>query len=311
MATFSRLVTMPNFLIIGAQMAGITSTYRYLGEHPEVYMSPMKGTRFFACEGLKIGYFRGPEDEEVMSRGTITDLGEYQAHFAGFSGERAVGEASPIYLYSPRAAGRIRHYIPDAKLIALLRNPVDRAYSAYLLMVGYGRERLGFRDALEAEAGRIEDRWHPIWHYRNRGFYHPQLGRYYELFGQDQLRVYLYEDLSADPLGTMQSIFGFLGVDETFMPDTSRWHERSGFPRNRALHAFFERPNPLKRILKPFLPEKLRNRISANLRNHTLTDPPPLPEDAREELTESYRDDVLRLQRLIGRDLSGWLRKEA
>lgn len=302
---------MPNFLIIGAQMSGITSTYRYLGEHPDIYVSPMKGTRFFACEGMTPGYFRGPGDERVISRGTITDLGAYQAHFSASSGERAVGEASPIYLYYPRAAERIRHYVPGAKLIALLRNPIDRAYSAYALMVGYGRERLAFPDALKAEAKRIEDRWHPIWHYRNRGFYHAQLSRFIGLFGRDQLRVYLYDDLTADPLGTMQNIFRFLGVDDSFAPDTSRWHETRNYPRNRALHAFVERPNPLKSTLRPLLPRELRNRISANLSRRVRTDPPPMPEDTRTQLTEAYRDDILRLQELIGRDLSGWLREEA
>jgi hypothetical protein len=305
-------MTLPNFLIISPGKSGTTSLYHYLKQHPEVYMSPIKEPRFFALEGRDPASFQGPGDREMIGQTAVTNLEDYQALFAGVSGEKAIGEATVTYLHDPEAASRIRHYVPEAKLIAVLRNPVERAYSAYLRKVLTGREPLGFSEALEEEEERIHNNWHAMWHHKSRGFYHEQLSRYYELFDQDQIKVYLYEDLKEDPLGTTQSIFRFLGVDDTFVPDTSvKYDDVPGVPRSHALHTFVGKPNPLKSALKPFVPRGLRRRISANLHKGNLKGAPPMDEEIREELTEAYREDITKLQRLIGRDLSGWLGEEA
>ena len=170
-----RDVALPNFLIIGAAKAGTTSLYRYLEQHPEVYMSPVKEPKFFALGGERLDY-RGPGDEARMRGASVTSLEDYRELFRGVSTETAVGEASTLYLYSERAAARIKHHVPDVKLIAVLRNPVDRAYSDFLHLVRDGIEPLtDFPQALEAEESRIRSRWAPMWHYRRRGFYHPQL----------------------------------------------------------------------------------------------------------------------------------------
>ncbi len=303
-------MTLPNFLVIGAAKSGTTSLYWYLAQHPQIYMSPMKDPHFFTHEGERPN-FRGPGDEWANTH-FVYRLGDYRKLFAGVSDEKAIGEASTWYLGNPKAPDRIRHYIPEAKLIAILRNPVDRAYSAYLHLVREGHEWLDFARALREEEARIKANWNDIWHYKRGGFYHAQLTRYYDLFDQDQIRVYLYEDLKEDPVGTTQSIFRFLGVDDSFVPDTSRWHDDvSHIPRSRALQTFVEKPHPLKSALKPLLPEELRPRIRENLRHRNLTIPPPMPKDVRKQLTEAYREDILKLQGLIGRDLSGWLGEEA
>ncbi len=295
---------MPNFLVIGAAKSGTTSLYHYLKQHPQVYMSPEKEPKFFAFEGRKLD-FRGPGYRMV-----VTDIEEYRALFAGVSGEEAIGEASAMYLYVPEAADRIRRYVPEARLVAMLRNPVDRAYSAYLHRVREGRERLGFSEALKEEETRIQDNWRPLWHHKSMGFYHAQLTRYYELFSREQIRVYLYEDLNEDPVGMTQSIFRFLEVDDAFVPDTSLRLNVSRIPRSRALQTFINKPNPLKSVLKPSLPKGLRKPLfAASLLDHNLTKPPQMPEDVREELTEAYREDILKLQGLIGRDLSSWLER--
>jgi hypothetical protein len=305
-------VTLPNFLIISPGKSGTNALYHYLEQHPEIYMSPVKEPRFFTLEGREPDSFQGPGDQEVMSRGTVTNLEDYRALFAGVSGEKAIGEATVTYLHVPEAAGRIRHYVPEAKLVAVLRNPVERAYSAYLRKVSTGRERSSFSEALEEEEERIQNNWAPGWQYRRIGFYHEHLTRYYELFEPEQIRVYLYEDLKEEPVGTTQSIFRFLGVDDTFVPDTSLKHDddASSVPRSYALNTFVGKPNPLKSVLKPFVPRGLRRRISAKLHESNLKGAPPMDEGVREELTEAYREDILKLEGLIGRDLSGWLSEE-
>lgn len=305
-------MTMPNFLIIGAMKSGTTSLYYYLKQHPQVYMSPVKEPNFFALEGETLG-FNGPEGPELVNRWicdeATTTVEEYRALFEGVSNETAIGEASPWYLYSPEAPLRIRRHIPESQLIVILRNPVDRAFSAFSQFARDGREPLrDFTRALQAEEERIKNNWKWIWHYRTMGFYYGQLKRYYETFDREQIRVYLYEDLKTDMVGVLHDVFGYLGVDDTFTPDTSRKLNVSGTPKSRLLFTLMEKPNPVRSFLRPFLPIKARRRISTALQDANIVRSEPLRQETRRELIEVYRQDMLKLQDLIERDLSGWLK---
>lgn len=298
---------LPDFLIIGAAKAGTSSLYHYLKQHPQVYMSPVKEPKFFALEGEALD-FAGPRDQERMARGSITNFQDYCALFQDYSGEVAVGEASTLYLYSSTAAERIQHYIPHAKLIAILRNPVERAYSNYLHMIRNDTETLAdFTQALKEEEIRIQNNWMPFWHYRQRGFYYAQLRRYYDLFDRDQIRIYLYEDLVADSPGLMRNIFQFISVDDSFCPDMSVKHNISGVPKNKVLHNLLIRSNPLKSAIKPLLPSRMSSRIAEKVRVRNLKKP-SFDEEARLQLIETYRDDIVKLQELIDRDVSSWLK---
>lgn len=260
---------LPNFIILGAAKAGTTALYHYLAQHPRIYLSPLKETNFFALEG-EPPRFCGPGDHDYVNCLSITTLEGYAAQFAGVRDETAIGEASPLYLYSPKAVGRIRHYVPDARLIAFVRNPVDRAFSAFLHLVRDEREPCReFREALAAEEERIRAGWEHIWHYKRMGLYHEQLRRYYDVFPADRIKVFLYKDLRLEPRRTLREIFGFLQVDPVFVPDTS---ERYNVTNN--------------------LPPEKR---------------PALLPEVRAELRAYFREDSLRLQDLIGRDLSHWL----
>ena len=295
-------MTLPNFLIIGAQKAGTTSLYYYLKQHPQVYMSPVKEAHFFDQDEGEKPNFRGPGRSSTPP---ITSNEDYRALFRGVTGETAVGEATPSYIYIPGAPERIRRRIPDAKLIAVLRNPTDRAYSAFLHTVRRGWEPLtDFVEALRAEEGRMHDNWHPRYHYRTRGFYHAQLERYFDAFGPDRIGVYLYEDLVAEPLGVLRDNFRFLGVDDAFVPDMSVRYNTSGVPRNAAARALVRGASRLAPVAKRFIPYDLRQRIKGRV----FVDPPPLAPEVREGLIEGYRQDISKLEDLIGRDLSLWLR---
>jgi Sulfotransferase family len=301
-------MTMPNFLIVGAGKAGTTALYRYLGQHPQIYLSPVKETNFFALQGEKAD-FRGPGVQERINSWSVTDVESYRALFNRVSGEEAIGEASPLYLYSPKAPRRIRHHLPDVKLVAVLRDPAERAHSAFVHMVREAREPFtDFELALNEEEARVEDNWPWIWHYERVGFYNEQLRRYFDLFDREQVRVYLYEDLGADPVGVLKDIFRFLGVDDESVPDVSVRHNLGGVPKSTAVHSFLKRPNPLKNAIKPLIPSGPRKRMVAKLRNRNLRAAPRLAPEVRRRLVGAYREDVLGLQDLIGRDLSGWLK---
>lgn len=294
-------MTLPNFLIIGAQKSGTTSLYYYLKQHPQIYMSPEKEPHFFTYEGGE-PVFDGPGRGWVTP---ITDLEEYQRLFRDVSNEAAVGEASPSYIYFEKAVRRIRHHVPGVKLIAILRDPAERAYSNFLHAVRSGREPLDdFEQALNEEEARINDNWGPVWHYRRKGFYYVQLKRYFEAFDRNQINVYLYEDLEADPVRLSQRIFDFLDVDYAFVPDFLERQNVSGVPRNRVLRSVLTKASAATPVVKDYVPRRLRRYIG----NKMLTKPPRLSPETRQRLIEVYRDDILKLQRLIQRDLTSWLK---
>jgi hypothetical protein len=298
-------MTMPNFLVIGAVKSGTTSLYHYLKQHPQIYMSPVKEPSFFAFEGTASALrerWRG-----WTSYDYITDIEAYRALFQGVSDEVAIGEASPAYLIHPSAPKRIRHYLPDAKLIAILRDPVESAYSAYLMERLYGSEPLAdFGQAIRSKERDVRKPWRLRQRYLDVGFYYIHLKRYFDIFDPSQIEVYLYEDFKTDPVGVLRDIFRFLGVDENFTPDLSIKYNVGGIPKNKGWHVFFL----IRPVLRPFIPASLRQYIVdhlANLRGRGLVKPPPLDPDVRAELIQIYREDILKLQGLIHRDLSGWL----
>jgi hypothetical protein len=295
-------MTLPNFLVIGAQKAGTTSLYYHLKHHPEVFMSAVKEPQFFAFEG-GVPDAGGPGDAGADA---VCDLASYAELFAAGAGMAARGEASTIYLYDEHAPARIREHVPDAKLIAILRDPAERAYSNYMHLIRDGREPItDFRAALAEEGARRELGWSANWRYLDKGFYSRQIERYLELFPRDQIRIYLYEDFDADPAPIMRDVYRFLGVRDDVTQDLSLRLNVAGVPKSRGVQSLMKRQERLKWALDPFVPEGVRRRL-LKLQNRNL-ERSGMDADVRAELVEFYRDDILRLQRLIGADLSRWL----
>jgi hypothetical protein len=307
-------MTMPNFFIVGAQKAGTTSLYHYLNQHPQVYMSPIKEPFFFDHELDSKGEVVRREFRGHRQPPRFTNIEKYSTLFEGARGEKAIGEATPLYIYAPGTAERIESYVPGAKSIALLRNPADRAYSAFLYAVRMGVEpRKRFAQALREEPLRMRSGWHYVFHYRSRGLYYQQLKRYYEVLGRERLGVWLYEDMREDPASVAQSVFRFLEVDDTFTPDTSSRYNPAGVPASRSARAAIRATNRVVWVLRKVLPPTSRIlplafKMRRVVQSRVLTEPPPIDPELREELVEGYKEDILRLQELIGRDLSMWLR---
>ena len=290
-------MTLPNFLIIGAGRSGTTSIYHYLREHPQVFMSNLKETNFLAYEGER------DADPYLFP---IRSLDAYEALFAAGARHRAVGEASPMYLVRPSAIDRIEQLIPHARLIAILRDPAERAHAAYL---GASRKGLeprslaqALRDYRNGVAGPL-----PLAHF-DSGFYHRHLTRYLDRLDRERLAVHLYDDFARDAGAIMTQIYRFLDVDDSFVPDTTVRYNASGIARNRLVDAVV-RTNSFKRSLKSRLPHRLRRPLMAlgtaiNRRNLVK---PGLAQELRRDLIALYREDVLKLQDLLQRDLTAWL----
>jgi len=302
---------LPNFLVLGTAKAGTSSLYAYLKQHPDVYLSPTTELNFFAHEGGDLN-FGGPGDLKYLWEDSlVATFEEYSQQFGDVDGESAVGEVSTHNLYCPQAVDVIKRYVPSAKLIAVLRNPAERAFSAFAHMVRDGREETNdFRIALAREPERIRDNWEPLWHYKSMGFYGAQLSRYFDAFDAKQIRVYIYDDFVARPLEVMRDIFGFIGVDPSFAPDMSEKINVSVMPRSRQLEKMMMGRNLVRSVLRSFVPASVRPQIRSFLLDSNVKRLRMDPQ-MRRELSNDYREDIRLLERLLGRDLSRWLRDTA
>lgn len=308
-------VKTPNFLIVGAAKSGTSALWHYLKQHPEVYMVARKHTRFFAYD-VEYPDFSGLAPKDPGSPYSVVDLEDYHALFDGVTEEKAVGEISWTYLYRPEAPGRIhgytREYAPEMKLIVILRHPADRAYSHYRQNFKAGREPItDFVRALEEEETRVRDGWWPEFHYIQVGLYFAQLKRYLDLFDRSRVKIYLHEDFESDPKGFLRDVLRFLEVDDTFTPEAFVRYNSAGMPRNRALHLFLQKLKVARPVIERFIPEGQRRRIvriGSDLHKRNLVRPELLSVLRRTVTEEYFREDILRLQDLIDRDLSSWLR---
>jgi len=321
---WSVLMSKPNFLIIGAQRSGTTSLFKYLQQHPDIYMSQKKEPRFFVFDEEN-PQFAGSEKEksearyQALRQASVTNFQDYCDLFRNVTSQKAIGEASPHYLYCPRAAERIRYYLPDTKIIAILRDPVERAYSNFFLQGPTDAKQFiaKFTQAVRKEENnKLDDIWDGAIHYVRKGFYYSQLMRYYNIFDQNRIKVYLYDDLNENLTGLMQDIFRFLDVKDTFIPDTSMRFSDSA--RKVVGNTF------LAKLLAKQWPKTLARHVFSNKYRHSIQQKlityldstkknfikPALPPELRKQLIEIYREDTLKLQDLLQRDLSKWLQVE-
>lgn len=286
---------LPNFIVIGAHKSGTTSLYFYLKEHPEVYMSPVKEPRFFAFDP------NNPEHHTAKSL-PIKSMEAYRDLFSGVKNEKAVGEVSPNYLHSDHAARAIRAHIPDVKLLVSLRNPVHKTVSLYSMRARAGNETRAPDEALRDDEKLLRS-----------GLYYEDVRRYNELFGRDRVKVLLFEDLEADALGVMKDVYGYIGVDDQFQPNVSMRHNTAATassPFMREAQRFYRHNWRLRHALQAIVPYGLRQRIAGFGRREVKTTT-LISADMRRRLSDYYREDIIKLQDLIDRDLSAWLKGES
>ena len=299
------LTKLPNFLIVGAAKSGTTFLYQILKQHPEVYMPMNKEPRFFVSS-----FYKNINASHPRYRTTVFTLEDYIKLFKNVKNENAIGEASVVYLCRYKIAiPQMKKFLDSIKIIIILRNPIIRAFSAYMHLVSDGKETLPFEESLKMEEIRKKQNYLSIiYFYKESGMYYNQVKAYLENF--NKVKVYLYDDLVKDPLGLAKDIYNFLEVDTTFVPDTTVKYNISGIPRSRLLQRFLKKPNIVKTLLRPItrmIPEQKRAKIISGLRYKNLEKPQMKPE-TREYLKNFYREDILKLQKLIHRDLSTWLK---
>lgn len=300
-------VKLPNFLIVGAAKSGTTSLYHYLKQHPEVYMSPVKEPRFITAQFMKFP-LTGIKSDKI-EKNIVKNFDEYKKLFENVNSEKAIGEASNDNLYFYEEAIKcIKKYLGNVKIIIILRNPIDRAFSAYQMFLRSSREYLSFEDALRAEDGRKNKNLPFGWYYKSAGLYYRQVKAYLQNF--THVKVYFYDDLKDEILGLIKDMYEFLGVDKSFTPNISFKYNIGGVPKNKLIKIIlisYRLKTAIKKILKFFLGEEKTLQLIESLRTRGLKKQSMKPE-TREYLKNFYREDIMQLQDLIKKDLSHWLR---
>lgn len=303
---------LPDFLIIGAPKAGTTALHEALAPHPQLYMSPVKEPKYFLCDGEPPRRQRGPGDAH-SAREWIWERDRYEALFDAAPVGTLRGESTPFYLWDLDAHRRIRRANPDMKMIAVLRDPVDRAYSNWTHLWCDGLEpEPDFLRACDLEETRAAAGWAPFWRYLGLGRYGEQLAHLTSIFPAEQVHVLRYRQLIDEPQRTLDGICRFLGVETGWLlraqpSNVSTWVE----------------PNATNRILRQAVrggarlgalaPPSIWRRGSRPLLRALHRNPghrPPLDAETRMALIERIEADVHALEALTGDYFGDWLSTE-
>lgn len=299
---------LPNFLIAGAAKSGTSSLHNYLGQHPDIFMSPVKEPRFITSQ-VNTFPLNGPGDHRVESW-YVKRYEDYVKLFDKAGGYTAVGESSAdtLYFYQ-KSIPVIKEYLGDPKIIIMLRDPVKRAFSAYQHLVRDMRETGSFEEGLLKEPDRIKDNWELIYHYTAVSKYYEPVKAFLDNF--TSVKVILNEDQAKRPIKTTREVFRFLNVDPNFDICTDIKYNVSGKPKLQWLHNFIFEENPTKDLVKPlvrkFLSQEARIKISHRIQQKNLRQM-ILNEETKERLQRIFEQDISKLESLIKRDLSSWKR---
>ncbi len=302
------MLKLPNFFLVGAAKSGTTAVHVYLIQHPEIYLSALKEPKYLSISANKFPH-NGPGDKKVDD-GIIKSRDEYLNLFKDAENEKVIGESSADYLYFYKSViPSIKTICPHPKILIMLRNPVDRAYSAYRHMLMDERENLSFEKALKSEDTRMRENYEFIWYYKDVGFYYEQVNHYIDSFERENVMICLYDDFVADSMAVMKDIYKFLEVDEDFIPNTAAKYNVGPTLRNESFDQFLTKyDHPVKRVLRPILLHTIGKRYTEALVNYfNRRNKFSMKPKTRKHLIELYRDDILKLEGLIDRDLFSWL----
>lgn len=276
----------PNFFIVGTPKSGTTSLFHYLQEHPEVFLPELKEPHFFSCPEVKNTYYK---TKIVDSKEEYLDLYQETESY------KAVGDLSSSYLFNKETPKRIHQFNPDAKIIIVLRNPVDRALSHYLMDVN-----LGYINASLSKVINNKDTFKQHYQeYIELGFYEQQIRAYTKQFPDSQIKVVLSDTLYANTAETLKDIYSFINVSTTFITDFETVHNSYTVPRFKALKSLVQSDG-----LKKMIPSGLKSGLKS-LIYKTNAEKPKL-EVEKNLLREIYKKSIVETETLINQDLSSW-----
>ena len=296
----------PNFLVIGVPKAGTTSLWHLLRQHPDIYMPKLKEPRFFVDIPDS-----SPRHKQVST------LEEYRRLFGGATSEKMLGEASAGYFHNVQNPGEVSELLNNPKLVVMLRNPMERAFSHFLFSKQKGLEPKSttFRSAIRNKTVSVKDgiRQRP---YVEVGFYNRHFVKWRSSFREDKINIILFEDFINNSVESAQEVYDFLGVDSSYRPDDVGRHAKSGIPKSEFLHKLLiEETGYIKKIIKKSTSNEIAEYVRAIaqpirrwLKNLNL-EGKKIPQEEYDELRQTYRKDIIRLSKNVDRNVLDWLGK--
>lgn len=282
---------LPNFMIIGAGKCGTTSLHHYFQQNPDIYICPKKETFFFLNE---------TDREKSRKWGAVTRYEEYRDLFQNAPDGSIIGEISTVYYSHPDSARFIHQYLPDVKIIAILRDPCERAFSDYLMhQLIAGKQEINFQECIYKDN-----------YFVKLGFYYSNLKPFYQVFDRKQIKILFYDDFRSNYRKFLRDLFQYIGArTDLEIPEGVRLRENL-FAKNPILYNLLLAPSRSGRLVNRVLnrfPRQLGADIRRQIERLSAYRPSLSPAD-RKNLIEIYRPEILHLQDLLDRDLSKWLK---
>ena len=301
-------MALPDFLVAGVPKAGTTALHAALSAHPGLYLSPIKEPKFFLTDGPPPA--KGGPGDALTYREHVWQRDKYEALFDAARPGTLRGESTPLYLYDREAMGRIAKAIPDAKLIVILRDPVERAHSNWTHLWSAGLEPVGdFVAACEQEDRRIAAGWASFWHYTGLGKYGEQLAHAFTLFPREQVLVLRYRLLIDSPAATLDRICAFLGVGTGLLAEIPKQNVTAHPERTLAYRAAALGMRASDAV-GPLLPGAAATAATHRLERFLqrgARERQPLNWQQRQALLPVFADDIRVLETVLGDDFGDWL----
>ena len=274
----------PNFFIVGAPRAGTTTLYDYLKRTDGVFMSPKKEPHYFS-QGIP--HAKAPH--------AIRDKKKYLSLFNGTKNEKAVGEASSSYLWDPRAPQLIHKQVPEAKIIIILRDPIERSYSNYFWRIGSGRKFSSFYDAIQKSLQVEDDFFKAV--IIEGSWYYEQVKRYLDIFGTKQVKIIIFEEFIKEPRKKIKEILEFIDVDSQVPTEIDLPHNVLAEPRGRLARSILQ-SEKIKKMGRAILSDRKQEIIVRKVLGKKTIKTKMLQKD-RTFLENLFKEDAQKLQKLL------------
>ena len=280
----------PNFFIVGAPRAGTTSLYEYLHQHPKIFMSTKKEPSYFLKEIPKIIY-------PIHVRGKK----EYLKLFKNVKNEKAVGEASTGYLVDPESPKLIYKQVPNAKIIIILRDPIERSYSHYHMLIRMNHEKGSFSEVIRRDANRIE-RGLVVGNTIKSSFYYQPIKEYFETFGNENVKILVFEEFVNDVLGTVKEVLKFLDLGDELHEFKIEKFNVFRIPKGKIEKLIVDNITLRKIVYRLMGKHQIMKLGKEILYKKNISKHPILPDD-KEFLEKLFFNDSYKTQKILGRDL--------
>lgn len=285
----------PNFFIVGAPKAGSTSLFYYLDAHPDVFVPAIKEPNYFSYQATI-------NQQLYYHEKGIGDWNKYLLLFESANSKKAIGEASVSYLFYPEAAQNIKKEIPNAKIIIMLRDPVERAYSHYYMDYKLGYVNCSMEDViLNKEKSKLNKLYYQ--QFIELGFYYEQVKRYFDLFGKENVMIILFEDFKTNTDYEVRRLYRFLAIEENINVNTTVRYNSFATPRNKIIRKIYKNKS-LRILFRKIFPQKLTSVIKKIILTKTKNN---LPDPSTVKYLKAlYKNDMLELEKILNQNLEKW-----